>query len=394
MDDLRTGLRSDTGLERQEAANVTNRSVFDCVSEAKESQEMVSDSVLSGLKAFLESGINQFRFNIAVMGQRGVGKSTFINTFRGLTPRDPGAAKVGVTDTTASVKGYRDPVHRNFVLWDLPGVGTPGFSRQEYLEKVNFNKYDSFLILGRSRFTEDDLWLPKELAQTGKTFYCIRVKIDHDVMLAKEDDCSNQLALGGLGADNQVFLINGMLVNAPCGYFPALQDKLIGGGQNLKTESLPLVPVCSCKEMIRLKVEAFEKRIWFVAALPVLRGSVSLPGFSELVDLGPVISEVEEYKRQLGLDDEALEQLSEKYHIPKDVLVNAVDRSNIPEIITRMMAEMATEEAVEVLPAMEQLPGASLAYETTSAVLRLVLSKLRDAAIKIAHLAIEASDDL
>ncbi len=233
----------------------------------------------------------------------------------------------------------------------------------------------------------DDPCSTQEVKNLRNKFSFTRGKTDHDVML----DCSKQLVLGGFGADKQVFLKSGKLVNVPPGDFLAFQTNRIGIGPDL-TRAPPLsVLESSCKDLIQLKVEAFEKRIWLVAALSAIGGSTPIPGLTALVDLGHVVREVEEYKRQLGLDDEALDRLSEKYHIPKDVLVNTVDMSNTPEIITRMMAVMATEEAVDLLPALGQIAGAGVAYRTSAAVLRLALSQLRDAANKIFHLTIEAS---
>jgi len=46
---------------------------------------------------------------IGVVGDPGAGKSTFINSVRGLRPRDPGAARVGLTHTTAEPIEYPHP---------------------------------------------------------------------------------------------------------------------------------------------------------------------------------------------------------------------------------------------------------------------------------------------
>ncbi len=71
--------------------------------------------------------------NIAVAGGSGVGKSTLINTFRGLSANDIDAAPVGVVETTKKVIEYNDPKHPEFIYWDLPGCGTPSFPRETYL---------------------------------------------------------------------------------------------------------------------------------------------------------------------------------------------------------------------------------------------------------------------
>lgn len=99
----------------------------------------------------------------------GVGKSTFINCFRNVQAEDEGAARVGVVETTNEPKAYEHPDFANLKVWDLPGrdiplfettcrriilgVGTPNYPRSEYLQKIQFERYDFFLILCRTRFT-------------------------------------------------------------------------------------------------------------------------------------------------------------------------------------------------------------------------------------------------
>ncbi len=149
--------------------------------------------------------------------------------------------------------------------------------------------------------------------------------------------------------------------------------------------------------MIEKKVTALKKRIFHVAALSAAEGAGPIPGLGAVIDFQLIISEVEEYKRQLGLDDKTLEALSRDYHIPKDTLVNTVDMSNITKVITAMIAEQAADISVDLIqfiPVLGQIAGASMSFETASAVLRRVLSKLRVTAIKIFQLTLEASKDL
>jgi hypothetical protein len=104
------------------------------------------------------------------MSFSGVGKSTFINCLRGLEAEDEGAANVGVVETTNEPTPYEHPDFPNLKIWDLPGkisffflfrillvliigVGTPNYPRSCYLEKIQFERYDFFLILCRTRFT-------------------------------------------------------------------------------------------------------------------------------------------------------------------------------------------------------------------------------------------------
>jgi predicted GTPase len=104
--------------------------------------------------------------NIAVTGNTVVGKSSFINSFRGLKANSKGAAAVGVDETTEKPTKYMHPVNNNIALWDLPGVGTMKFPKNDYLQKVGFEKYDYFLIITANCFTENDVWLATEVQKT------------------------------------------------------------------------------------------------------------------------------------------------------------------------------------------------------------------------------------
>ncbi|KAH3898123.1 hypothetical protein DPMN_022341 [Dreissena polymorpha] len=97
--------------------------------------------------------------NIAVAGSAGTGKSTLINSLRGLKADDKGAALTGCTETTTEVTCYPHPENPNLKLWDLPGVGTLNFPRDTYFETVDFKKYDFLLLVSSSRFSETDLCL-------------------------------------------------------------------------------------------------------------------------------------------------------------------------------------------------------------------------------------------
>jgi len=97
-----------------------------------------------------------------VTGESGSGKSTFVNAFRGLGDEDEGSAETGP----------------NVKVWDLPGIGTPNFKADEYLELVQFERYDFFIIIASDRFRECHTQLAKEIMRMGKTFYFVCSKID------------------------------------------------------------------------------------------------------------------------------------------------------------------------------------------------------------------------
>lgn len=73
----------------------------------------------------IKKKLDEWRFskiNIAVVGDRGSGKSTFINALRDLYPDDPRAATVNITHETKYPTPYPHPDNENFIMWDMPGI--------------------------------------------------------------------------------------------------------------------------------------------------------------------------------------------------------------------------------------------------------------------------------
>ena len=98
---------------------------------------------------------------MAVIGNSDVGKSSLVNAIRRLTADDEGAAEVGVTETTFDILDYTHPNHPLLKFWNLPGVGTDLFPRQFYLKAIEVDRYDFFLLIKSTRFSENDTWLAK-----------------------------------------------------------------------------------------------------------------------------------------------------------------------------------------------------------------------------------------
>ncbi|KAL8219492.1 UNVERIFIED_CONTAM: hypothetical protein K2H54_025722 [Gekko kuhli] len=135
-------------------------------------------------------------FDIAITGVSGAGKSSLVNALRGLSDFTEGAAKPDVIEGTKEPMGYPHPTFRNVTIWDLPGIGTPRFKAEKYLEEVNYNRYDFFIIVASNRFTVYDRQLSHAVQEMGKRFYYVRSKMDDSIKSEKiKPDFSEEATL-------------------------------------------------------------------------------------------------------------------------------------------------------------------------------------------------------
>jgi len=126
-------------------------------------------------------GKQQGFVNVAVAGNSGAGKSSFINAARRMRPRDPGAAKVGVNETTMEPTAYEFAGFPNVRLWDLPGAGTESFPREVYIQTIGLRHFDIVIVISSQRFTETEVFMSVELRRLRIPYFMVRSKVDIDV---------------------------------------------------------------------------------------------------------------------------------------------------------------------------------------------------------------------
>ncbi|XP_078067348.1 interferon-inducible GTPase 5-like [Mustelus asterias] len=344
--------------------------------------------------------LDNTELNIAVSGESGAGKSTFINALRGLQNADEGAAETGTTETTMEPIGYKHPNLPNVCLWDLPGIGTTKFPAEKYLSKMKFEKYDFFIIISACRFRENDVKLAKKIKKLGKKFYFIRSKIDMDFDSVRRGrrkfneveelekirkDCISKLDKAGIPSPC-VFLISSFdldlydfnLLNK------TLEDDLPRMKKMVYILSLPNVSV----EIVQQKKKELMKRIWMLATLSGAVGAVPIPGVSLACDIGIVIKEIIHFRKCLGLDDVSLQRLANMTGKPVEEL-KAVVKTPLfgkitPDIIARMywgyiaVASSSLELALDFIPVVGSIFGAGSSFLMTYKLLRNALDDLTE----------------
>ncbi|KAI0846458.1 interferon-inducible GTPase-domain-containing protein [Daldinia vernicosa] len=122
------------------------------------------------------AGYEDGAVNIALIGNRGTGKSSLINSLRGLSHGDREAAEVGDVETTLRRKKYRDS--KGFVWYDMPGSGTRNISAWQYYYDNDLYIYDKIVLVHGSALTESDLRVLKLCQYRKQEWVSVRSKAD------------------------------------------------------------------------------------------------------------------------------------------------------------------------------------------------------------------------
>ncbi|XP_055453195.1 T-cell-specific guanine nucleotide triphosphate-binding protein 2-like [Psammomys obesus] len=271
--------------------------------------------------------ISNAPLNIAVTGETGTGKSTFINALRGVGQEEEAAARTGVTETTLKRTPYPHPKLPNVTIWDLPGIGSTTFQPEDYLKRMKFGEYDFFIIISATRFKENDAQLAKAIAKMKINFYFIRTKIDIDLYSEKlskpksfnknailrkiREDCSRNLRKA-LVSEPPIFLISNFDM---ADYdFPKLNNALLEDlpphKRHIFIQSLRSVT----EEIINQKKDALKQMVFLEA---VKEGALAMVPF-----VGTIRSLTRNldrkfnlYRSSFGLDNASLENIAKDFNM-------------------------------------------------------------------------------
>jgi len=399
------------------------------ISEAlhREMEEALKDKGMEGCRQLIRQSLDGWQnmnMKIGVIGLSGSGKSSLINALRDLNADQTGAAEVGSDETTTEPTEYPHPENKQLVLVDLPGVGTSKFPRDSYLDVIEVDQYDFFLLVAQKRFYEYDGWLTKELIQRKKEFFFVRTHIHNEVENDKKAHPSthdkDQLIAGirrkteaelkKIFQDKKVpetsmtlFLIDNY---EPAQYdFPAFREQLIDKFPELKREALLLTLRSATRSMLDEKVKCLRSRIWKAAALSGGVGLVPIPGTSFVADVAIIVHETQFYYQQLGLRSESLRRLAQETGVEFIMLENTVKQAlgvNIMELgpktiftliaslgiaLAVFSAESVAEQVVAFIPVIGQIVAGTMSSVTTYWLLRQILDKMCGVAKKVLEVA-------
>ncbi|XP_049452881.1 interferon-inducible GTPase 5-like [Epinephelus fuscoguttatus] len=343
--------------------------------------------------------------NIGITGESGSGKSTFVDAFRGIDNRDERAAPTGCVETTTEGTPSPHPNYPNVTLWDLPGIGTPNSARN-YLERVEFEKFDFFIIISADRFRENDVKLAKEIQRMGKKFYFVRSKIDNNVRdeerrLRSEfnaertlkqirDNCIQGLEKQGVKSP-QVFLVSSCDLHLYdlCLLEETLERDIPAHKKNTLVSAMPNVN----RGIISKKKENLKAKIKYLASISALTACVPVPALFSDADVTMLVATIRKYKVTFGLDSESLQSLARSAHVPLDDLTAVMTSQLAANEITKDLiiktlsasdaALMAAEEGFRFIPILGIPAAMTLSFIFTYRVLNTSLDMLAEDAQKV-----------
>ncbi|XP_060584641.1 interferon-inducible GTPase 1-like isoform X2 [Ruditapes philippinarum] len=283
------------------------------------------------------------KWNVAVTGKSGAGKSSFINAVLGLKVGHAGAADTDVKECTNCIMPYHTPNMEHVVLWDLPGLGTDTYKKDNYVEKLNLFEYDFFLVLGSERFTENELWLASIIKNSNKEFYFVRTKIYNDIitdalgrtkprskeeiLLTIRSDCYYNLQQYGL-TQRDIYLIDNF--HAEQYDFPSLLLNL--NELSLKFRMDYILTCYSHKKQSFLhKRKILLETAENVATEATTRCKEQVPGLGASVNIEVLLRETRRYMEQFEQTSDDIENHEEVTGWNKEMLQDLLKR-NIVEI--------------------------------------------------------------
>ncbi|KAL8219467.1 UNVERIFIED_CONTAM: hypothetical protein K2H54_025297 [Gekko kuhli] len=301
--------------------------------------------------------LEKARLNIAITGSSGAGKSSFVNALRGMTDHEK-------------------------------GIGTPEFEPKDYLKKVNFDKYDFFILVSSERFTVNDTMLAGEIQKRKKKFYYVRSRMDvsmaseamkpdfdMDKTIEKIRDYCCQNLKGAGETSPRVFLISRRDLNMYD--FPLLQEVLENDLDDLKKHAfVASLPVFSRKILIKKKA-AMEDLIWKVATTSCSMAMIPVPGLSIICDLNILVVTMKLFYKVFGLDEDSLHRVAEPVGKNYDVLKSAIKKSPVsseitPEFVSHLLAKsrlcssvMTIQMVLDFIPLLGSLAGGASSFIIT-----------------------------
>lgn len=274
-------------------------------------KESIDHNKLSDVKDAVEDLLIS-RINLAVMGDHGDEKATFINSLHGLSSGDDGAAPSQPPVSPEEVAGYPNPKHPDFRLWDLPPVPpTSPFEPEGYMDRVKFARYNAVFITFNQALPPNSVqvFLEARSQHRQAVYFVLLASAKSTEKHLEEKRRAGLEVLTSQGvATPKVYLVRPSALEKFD--FPGLLEDLEGDLPDIRAHALLLALPALTSTLVARKKEAFNALVWAAASLSGGVSAIPVPFVASMVDCGVAVRILSKAQLSLCLDDGSVERLA------------------------------------------------------------------------------------
>ncbi|XP_052086703.1 T-cell-specific guanine nucleotide triphosphate-binding protein 2-like [Mytilus californianus] len=371
--------------------------------EVQKIYEIAKSEGPAALQRYLDVTLNKWKtesVKFGIIGKTNVGKSTFINSIRGVTVGNKGYAAVGRGNTTQSPTSYYHPENDNIEFVDLPGVGTTKFPKQTYIGNMKVSEYDYFFIFFDTVLCEDDIWIASQLLKLGKSFSFVRSKIDKDVKHGLENNETEEEVLTRireifkstldenieLKTFAEIFLISSKTPSI--GEMDKLNKHILDSLSSLNQEKFRVVVFSfgpMSEVVIDEKYKSLKKRAIAVTVGTSIISGIPLPFVDLAINIGIIVAEIRHYIKVFGLSEKQMELLQNFDYSQlkcKGLLFKKPTLQDITFIVrqqyTKFLATFALVALESVFDVLVPIVGSVISSATTAGIVHKFLNNYLD----------------
>ncbi|XP_023261629.1 interferon-inducible GTPase 5-like [Seriola lalandi dorsalis] len=276
-------------------------------------KESIESNKLSDVKDAVEDLLIS-RINLAVVGNRGDEKDSFLNSLRGLGPGDEGAAPSSSVAASEDMAGYPNPKHSDFRLWDLsPVPDTSPFEPGGYMDRVKFLRYNAVFMT----FTHVpqpnsmEVYLEARSLQRQTVYFILLASVEEtEKNLEVKKKASLEILKSRGLTQPKVYLVRPSTLERFD--FPGLLDDMSKDLPEIRAHALLLALPTLTSALVTQKKEAFKALVWAAASLSGGMSAIPVPLVASMVDSSVAVRVLTKAQLSLCLDDESVERLARR----------------------------------------------------------------------------------
>ncbi|KAF3839480.1 hypothetical protein F7725_018197 [Dissostichus mawsoni] len=274
-------------------------------------KESIDHNKLSEVKDALEDLLIS-RINLALIGDRGDEKASFINSLNGLSFGDDGAAPSATPVAPEEVACYPNPKHPDFRLWDLPPVpSTSPFEPEGYMNTVKFPRYNAvFITFTQTPQTNSVRLFLEAQSLQQQTVYFILFASEKCTEKSLEEKRKTSLEV----LRSQVVTMLKVYVVRPSALekfdFPGLLQDMERDLPEIRAHAVLLALPTLTSSLVTQKKDAFKALVWAAASLSGGVSAIPVPFVASMVDSSVAVRILTKAQLSLCLDDESVERLA------------------------------------------------------------------------------------